>query len=76
MRTRVSTKGQIVLPTALRAQDGVAAGDVFEIQRLEEGTYQLTRVSRAANAGLVGWLFDSPEKGWFTSIESESTGNE
>jgi len=62
-----------VLPAELRAQDGVAGGDEFEVERLDEGTYRLTRVSRAPNTGLLDWLFDSPEKGWFMPVESEST---
>jgi AbrB family looped-hinge helix DNA binding protein len=73
MRTRVSTKGQIVLPAEIRARDSVAEGDVFEIERLDEGTYRLTRISTASNAGLVDWLLQSPHKGWFTPVEGEST---
>ena len=73
MRTRVSTKGQIVLPSELRARDAIAEGDEFEVERLDEATYRLTRVSNAPNTGLVDWLLQSPEKGWFTPVEGEST---
>lgn len=73
MKTRVSTKGQIVLPAELREQDGVEAGQEFEIERLEEGVYRLSRVAPLANAGLVDWLLSAPEKGWFVEIPSEST---
>ena len=73
MRSRVSTKGQIVIPAELRARDRVAEGDEFEVERLDEATYRLTRVSTAPNAGLVDWLLLSPEKGWFTPVEGEST---
>ena len=67
MRTRVSTKGQIVLPAELRARDGVTVGEEFEVERLESGSYRLTRVRRP-NAGLVDWLLQAPEKGWFTIL--------
>lgn len=73
MRTRVSTKGQIVLPAELREQDHVHAGQEFEIERIEEGVYRLVRLAPPTNAGLVDWLLSSPEKGWFTEIPSEST---
>jgi AbrB family looped-hinge helix DNA binding protein len=73
MRTRVSTKGQIVLPAELRARDRVAEGDEFEIERLDDATYRLTRISAAPNAGLVDWLLRSPEKGWFTPVAGDST---
>ena len=35
MRTRVSSKGQIVLPAELRQQDAIEAGQEFEVERLE-----------------------------------------
>ena len=69
----MSTKGQIVLPAEYRSQDGVQVGQEFEVERIDEGTYRLTRVSTAANTGLVDWLSASPEKGWFTPVGSEST---
>ena len=73
MRTRVSTKGQVVLPAELREQDGVGQGDEFDIERLDAGVYRLTRRARATNEGLVDWLLSSPEKDWFEEVESEST---
>jgi AbrB family looped-hinge helix DNA binding protein len=63
MRTRVSTKGQIVLPAELRARDGVMEGDEFEVERIDDATYRLTRVSTAPNAG--PWLAAVAGKGWF-----------
>lgn len=73
MRTRVSTKGQIVLPAEFRSRDGVEVGQEFEVERIDEGTYRLTRVSAPANLGLVDWLAAAPEKDWFTPVGSEST---
>ena len=72
MRTRISSKGQIVLPAELREQDGVVPGDEFEVERLERGTYRLVR-ARSANDGVVAWLLGCPEKGFFTPVDSEST---
>ncbi len=73
MRTRVSSKGQIVLPAELRQQDAIEAGQEFEVERLERGEYRLKRCSTPANEGIVDWLLTCPEKGFFVPIESEST---
>ncbi len=60
MRIRVSSKGRIVLPAEIRRRDQVEAGQEFEGR------------SRP-NQGLVDWLLDCPEKGYFVPIKSEST---
>jgi AbrB family looped-hinge helix DNA binding protein len=73
MKTRVSSKGQIVLPAALREQDRIEAGQEFEVERLDHGEYRLVRVAGAPNEGAVEWLLACPEKGFFVPIESEST---
>ena len=73
MKTVVSSKGQIVLPAQLRQQDGIAAGQEFEIDRLGSGEYRLVRLTKPANEGLVDWLLACPVKDFFTPVESEST---
>jgi AbrB family looped-hinge helix DNA binding protein len=73
MKTRISSKGQIVLPAEIREQDRVEAGQEFDVERLDRGEYLLRRRSRPDNEGLVDWLLDCPEKGFFVPIESEST---
>ncbi len=73
MRTRVSSKGQIVLPAELRQEDHIEPGDEFEVERIERGEYRLVRRSSGTNIGLVDWLLACPEKGFFVPIESEST---
>ncbi len=73
MTTKVSTKGQIVLPAELRRLDGIRAGEEFEIERVAADEYRLVRMRQPANTGLVDWLLDCPEKGYFVPIESEST---
>ena len=73
MRTKVSSKGQIVLPAELRRLDAIREGQEFEVQRLEEGVYKLERRSARANQGVVDWLLACPEKGYFVPVESEST---
>ncbi len=73
MRTRVSSKGQIVLPAEVRRQDRVEAGQEFEVERLDRGDYRLVRRASRPNAGVVDWLLACPEKGFFAPIESEST---
>lgn len=73
VKTRVSTKGQIVLPSEVRELDAIEAGQEFEIERLDRGDYRLTRVQPPPNEGLVSWLLDCPEKDYFVPVESEST---
>lgn len=73
MRTSVSTKGQIVLPVEIRRQDGVEPGQEFDVERIDRGEYRLVRRAPAVNEGVVDWLLDCPEKGFFVPIESEST---
>lgn len=73
MTTKVSTKGQIVLPAELRRLDDIQPGQEFEIERVAADEYRLVRMAPPANAGLVDWLLECPEKGYFVPIESEST---
>ena len=73
MRTSVSTKGQIVLPAEIRRRDDVEPGQEFDVERIDRGEYRLVRRAPAANEGVVDWLLDCPEKGYFVPIESEGT---
>lgn len=72
MKTTVSSKGQIVLPAALRHRDRIEAGQELEIERLDRGEYRLVRAARP-NEGVIDWLLACPEKGFFVPIESEAT---
>ena len=73
MTTTVSTKGEIILPAKIRAQDGIEPGQRFEVERIERGEYRLVRRKPRSNEGLVEWLLACPEKGFFVPVESEST---
>jgi AbrB family looped-hinge helix DNA binding protein len=73
MITRISTKGQIVLPSDLRQQDGIEAGQEFQIERLERGEYLLKRRATRPNEGLVSWLLNCPEKDWFQPLDQSET---
>ena len=73
MKTTISSKGQIVLPAELRQRDSIEAGQEFEVERLDRGEYRLVRLSSPTNEGLVDWLLQCPEKGFFVPIDSEST---
>lgn len=73
MKTTVSTKGRIVLPSEIRRRDGIEPGQVFEIERIARGEYRLVRIASPRNQGLLDWLLACPEKGYFVSVESEST---
>jgi AbrB family looped-hinge helix DNA binding protein len=73
VRTRVSSKGQIVLPAAIRRQDRIEAGQEFEVERIDRGDYRLVRRASRRNVGLVDWLLACPVKGFFVPVPSEST---
>jgi AbrB family looped-hinge helix DNA binding protein len=73
MKTTVSSKGQIVLPSEYRREDNVEAGQEFEIERLDRADYRLVRRTPPPNQGVVDWLAACPEKGFFVPIESETT---
>jgi AbrB family looped-hinge helix DNA binding protein len=73
MHTRISSKGQIVLPAELRQQDRIEPGQEFEVERIASGEYHLKRRSTGTNAGLIDWLLSCPEKGYFVPISSGST---
>ena len=73
MKTKVSSKGQIVLPAELRHMDGVEEGQEFAVERLDRGLYRLKRCDPPTNEGVVDWLLACPEKGYFVPIESELT---
>jgi AbrB family looped-hinge helix DNA binding protein len=73
MKTIISTKGQIVLPAAIRQQDGIEPGQEFEIQRIDHGEYLLKRTKRRRNEGLVHLLLSCPVKGWFQPADRGET---
>lgn len=73
MTTRISSKGQIVLPAEIRKEDGLKAGEQFDVERVGRGEYRLTRRQPPQNQGLVDWLLACPDKGYFVPINSEST---
>lgn len=73
MKTTISSKGQIVLPAALREQDSIEPGEEFIVERIDRGEYRLVRRAPKPNEGVLDWLLACPEKGFFVPIESEST---
>ncbi len=73
MRTRVSSKGQIVLPAELRRRDRFESGQEFDVERVVRGEYRLVRRAPRPNEGVIDWLLACPEKNFFAPIESEST---
>lgn len=73
MTTRISSKGQIVLPAELRRQDRIQPGQQFDVERVDEGEYLLRRRQRRANQGLVKLLLACPAKGWFKPIDRTET---
>jgi AbrB family looped-hinge helix DNA binding protein len=73
MWTRMSSKGQVVLPAELRRRDNIEPGQQFEIERVGAGEYRLVRRQPPPNQGLVDWLLACPEKGFFVPVASEST---
>jgi hypothetical protein len=47
-------------------------GQQFELEPVRRGEYRL-RIAAEGSEGIVDWLLDCPEKGFFVPIESEST---
>ncbi len=75
MNTRVSSKGQIVLPAAVRQQDDIRPGQEFEVERIDRGEYRLRRCAASPNEGLADWLLSCPAKGFFVEVASESSND-
>ena len=73
MKTTVSSKGQIVLPAEFRQMDRIEPGQEFDVERLDRGDYRLVRRTSRCNDGAVDWLLACPTKGFFVSVDSEST---
>jgi AbrB family looped-hinge helix DNA binding protein len=73
MKTTISSKGQIVLPAAIRQQDGIEPGQEFEVQRIDRGEYLLKRTPPARNEGLVQLLLACPVKGWYQPANRTET---
>lgn len=73
MKTTVSSKGQIVLPSELREMDRIEPGQEFDVERLDRGDYRLVRRSPRPNDGAIEWLLACPQRGFFVAIDSEST---
>ncbi len=73
MKTTVSSKGQIVLPAEFRQMDRIEPGQEFDVKRLERGDYRLVRRTARPNDGALDWLLACPAKGFFVSVDSEST---
>jgi len=69
----VSTKGQIVLPAELRAQDRICAGEQFDVERVGSGQYLLKKLTKPGRAGVLDWLLACPERDWFCPLPSELT---
>ncbi|WP_373061178.1 AbrB/MazE/SpoVT family DNA-binding domain-containing protein [Gemmatimonas sp.] len=69
----LSSKGQIVIPAELRQQDGIEAGQEFDIERLKSRERLLRRRSMTVDDGALKWLLDCPATDWFVPIKSEST---
>jgi AbrB family looped-hinge helix DNA binding protein len=63
MKATLSSKGQLVLPADFRERDHLRPGQVFEVERLDEGDYRLRRLAPAPNEGLVDWLLSCPSGG-------------
>ena len=71
MKTVISSKGQIVLPADSRHQDKIEAGQVFNIEHLDQSEYRLVVATPRKNQGLIDTLLACPVKDWFVPIESE-----
>ena len=60
MTTVLSQKGQIVLPSAVRAEMRLEPGQDFEVFIEDEDTITLRRINHPPNRGLVDHLLACP----------------
>jgi len=67
MTTMLTSKGQIVIPSKLRKQNKLRAGDELEVFTDEDdpSIILLRRVPKAPKTDWVEVLLACPEKGWF-----------
>jgi len=82
MKTTLNTDGKIGIPDEIRRTDHLAAGDLFELQRLTPGHYLLTKQPASASRFTIATAEDGlpiirGENGLITSrlvkeIESET----
>jgi len=75
VKATISKKGQLVLPEPLRERDHIAAGQTFDIKRIDDGQYLLKREKAVKKESIWNWLSECPEKDWFTPLPSESTNS-
>lgn len=75
IKTRVSSRGQIVLLAAVRHQDDIKPGQKFDVERIDRGEYRRRRCASSPNEGLADWLLSCTEKGFFVGVASESTND-
>jgi bifunctional DNA-binding transcriptional regulator/antitoxin component of YhaV-PrlF toxin-antitoxin module len=73
MKTTVSSKGHFVLPAEFRRMDRVRPGQVFDVERIDQGDYRLVRRTPPPNQGAIDWLLACPRRDFFVPIDSEST---
>lgn len=73
MKTRVSSKGQIVLPAELRERDHIKPGQEFEIESVNRGEYTLKRIDPPKNEGLLELLLACPVKDWLVPMDRSET---
>ena len=67
MTTMLTSKGQIMIPSKLRKQKKLRAGDELEVLTDEDdpNIILLRRVPKAEKTNWVDVLLACPEKGWF-----------
>ncbi len=60
MTTKLATKGQVVIPKAIRDRFDLEAGDDFEIWADGSGEIILRPLAKGDNAGLIKHLCSAP----------------
>jgi AbrB family looped-hinge helix DNA binding protein len=63
-KATVSTEGPIVLPASIRRQDGIRAGQAFEVERTADGALRLVRIVpfRRCRDPATGAAFERPDR--------------
>ena len=54
MNTVMSSKGQIIIPAKFRRQDKIAAGQAFDVERVDKGKYRHDSDDSPEKSGIGG----------------------
>ena len=70
---RMPSKSKAVVAGSIRTDDCVHPDKESDMEQTRDDEYVLGRTVAPVGDGLVDWLLDCPEQGYFVPVESDST---